>query len=72
MADCVCLAGCLFFNDKMADMPTMANMYKRNYCRGDSSQCARYMVFRALGRESVPVDLFSNMADRARAIIGQA
>ena len=72
MADCECLAGCLFFNDRMADMPTMANMYKRNYCRGDSSKCARYMVFKALGRESVPVDLFPNMADRARAIIGQA
>jgi hypothetical protein len=72
MADCECLAGCIFFNDKMAHMPTMANMYKRNYCRGDSSTCARYMVFKALGREAVPVDLFPNMADRAKTILGQA
>ena len=46
MSDCECLATCPFFNDKMAEMPAMAEMYKRNYCRGDSCTCARHMVFR--------------------------
>ncbi len=69
MADCELLAGCIFFNDKMTEMPTMAAMYKRDFCKGDSSTCARYMVFKALGRPSVPPDLFPNMAARARALI---
>ena len=69
MADCVCLAGCIFFNDKMADMPDMANLYKQRYCRTDNSKCARFMVFSALGRENVPSDLFPNDSERALKII---
>ncbi len=45
MADCICLPKCLFFNDKMENMPSMAQMYKAKYCIGDKSKCARYMVF---------------------------
>ena len=30
------------------------------YCKGDNSGCARYMVFKALGREEVPLDLYPN------------
>jgi hypothetical protein len=69
MADCELLAGCIFFNDKMPTMPTMTAMFKKNFCKGDSSNCARYMVFKALGRPSVPPDMFPNMTDRARALI---
>ncbi len=72
MADCELLAGCIFFNDKMTNMPTMAAMYKKDFCRGDSSKCARYMVFKALGRPSVPADLFPNMTEQAKAIIERA
>ncbi len=69
MADCELLAGCIFFNDQMAMMPTMTGMYKKDFCKGDSSKCARHMVFKALGRPSVPPDLFPNMAERAKKII---
>jgi len=57
MPDCVCLPNCPFFNDRMKNMPTMASIYKRRYCLGDSASCARYMVFTALGRGKVPADL---------------
>ena len=35
MADCECLAKCPFFNDKMANMPSMAEMMKNRYCRDE-------------------------------------
>lgn len=72
MADCVCLSGCIFFNDKMQNMPSMAHIYKDRYCRGDNTECARYMVFKALGRENVPADLYPNDVARARDIIATA
>lgn len=60
MGDCVCLDTCPFFNGRMASMPAMAEMIKGKYCLDEFESCARHMVFKALGRESVPVDLFPN------------
>jgi hypothetical protein len=69
MADCELLAGCIFFNDKMKASQAIANLYKQKYCKVDNTTCARYAVFKKLGRPAVPADLFPNMMDRARAII---
>jgi len=69
MADCALIETCIFFNDKMAEMPGMANLYKQRYCREDSSSCARYTVFKALGRENVPANLFPNDLARANEIV---
>jgi hypothetical protein len=69
MANCELLEKCLFFNDKMGNRPGMAEMYKKKYCRGDNSDCARHMVVEAMGREKVPTNLFPNQADEAKRII---
>ncbi len=69
MADCKLLSGCIFFNDKMASRPGTAEIFKKKYCKGDNSDCARFMVFEALGRPKVPADLFPNQADRAKQVI---
>ena len=69
MADCELLATCLFFTDKMAKMPKTAHMVKGRYCRGKNTDCARHMVFVALGREKVPLDLFPGQTDEAQEII---
>lgn len=71
MTDCECLAGCLFFNDKLQNMPAAANSLKKRLCKGDNSGCARYMVLVALGRQKVPMDLSPNQVDRAKALIAQ-
>ena len=71
MAKCECLEKCPFFNDKMQDTPATANMMKSKYCLGNFEECARYMVFKALGREKVPTNLFPNMRDKAKAIIAE-
>ncbi len=52
--ECENLAGCPFFNDKMANMPAISAIYKKKYCKYDRNACARYMVCKALGREKVP------------------
>jgi hypothetical protein len=69
MNDCECLAKCPFFNDKMANMPALSDMYKNSYCKGDWQKCARHMVFKQLGRDAVPMDLFPNQQDRATQIL---
>lgn len=69
MADCECLAGCPFFFDKMENMPSMADIYKRNYCQGDSANCARHRVFERLGKGGVPSDLYPNDSLRADEIL---
>ncbi|MBN1250731.1 MAG: hypothetical protein JXR51_10480 [Bacteroidales bacterium] len=69
MANCICLPKCPFFNDKMANMPSMSNLIKTKYCQGESSECARYIVYKAIGSENVPSDLFPNQVDRAKEIL---
>ncbi|GAB1482046.1 hypothetical protein MASR2M78_08610 [Treponema sp.] len=58
MADCECLPRCIFFNDKMANKPATSQVMKKKYCLGDSANCARHMVFKAVGGPNVPADLF--------------
>ena len=60
MGECECHSRCTLFEEKMADMPTMVELFKSRYCRSDYSTCARYQVFKALGMERVPPDLFPN------------
>ena len=69
MPDCVCLSGCPFFHDRMANMPGMAEMLKTKYCKSEYENCARYMVFSALGKDAVPMDMFPNQQDRAQEMI---
>lgn len=69
MGNCEMLEKCIFFNDKMANMPSTAEVIKLRYCKDDSEGCARFMVCKALGREKVPEELFPNQVDRAKKII---
>ena len=69
MKQCECLRGCPFFNDKMDNMPSMAEMYKQKYCLGSPDNCARYVVFKKLGKSAVPLDLFPNQLDQAKKLL---
>jgi len=55
----------------MANMPATAELYKRRYCHGDNSQCARFMILKNLGKEKMPNDLFPNQLERAKLLIEQ-
>ncbi len=71
MAECELLSGCIFFNDKMVNMPGLSAMYKEQFCRQDYSKCARYRVYQKLGKENVPLDLFPNQKERAEEILSK-
>jgi hypothetical protein len=72
MPDCKLIEKCIFFNDKMADMPSMAHLFKDRFCHADFEGCARFTVFQALGRENVPVDLYPNDMPRAQSILASS
>ena len=68
---CELLGTCLFYTDKMDIDSGLGRLYKRRYCEGEKTECARYLVYKELGRESVPVDLYPNMHDRAEKIVSE-
>ena len=69
MERCKFLNGCLFFNDQMKEMPTVADMMKRLYCLWHYEQCARYKVATTLGKKKIPADLFPNDTTRAKILV---
>ncbi len=69
MAECELLSKCPFFNEKMTDLPATTARMKKRLCLTDNSQCARYMIFKALGRDKVPADLFPHQVNRALEIL---
>jgi hypothetical protein len=69
MIDCEVIENCIFFNEKMGNMPFASNMYKSKYCRDDFNSCARYYVRSKLGRDKVPTTLFPNQMEKAIEIV---
>lgn len=66
---CPKLEKCPFFLDEMADKPGTAAIYKKSFCLGDNSDCARLMVSRKLGPKATPKDLYPNQKKRALDLI---
>jgi hypothetical protein len=66
--NCPKLSGCPFFHDKMANMPSAADVLKGKYCLNDYQQCARHQVSGA--GVTVPGDLFPNHGHRVKALTG--
>ncbi|NCD32929.1 MAG: hypothetical protein EOL87_05850 [Spartobacteria bacterium] len=69
MSTCECLQSCPFFNDRMKQDEGLGAIMKKKYCLGDHTACARYEVFKALGKAYVPATLFPNMHDQAKQIL---
>ena len=70
--ECECLPGCPFFNGRMKDGSGLGAIYKKKYCLGDNTHCARHMVKEKLGKENVPPKLYPNMVADAQALIAKA
>ena len=69
MATCENLTNCPFYNDKMNINIGLGALYKRKYCEGDKTTCARYRVASAVGKEYVTPLLYPNMDAKAEEII---
>ncbi len=69
---CECLEGCPFFNDKMKNKPSLAEIYKKQFCLGDNINCARHKVKEALGGDKVPMDMYPNQIEKAELLIANS
>ena len=69
MANCEKLAACPFYQGDMKMESGLGAMYKKKYCEGDKTACARYMVAETVGKDFVTGDLYPNMVDKAKKII---
>ena len=71
MAECEKLAKCPFYQGKMDINSGLGLMYKKKYCEGDKTTCARYIVATQLGPEFVTEKLYPNMASAAEKILAE-
>jgi hypothetical protein len=69
MAECELTNTCVPFYERMAKMPSTARLMKGVYCKGKYLECARYMVYKAHGREDIPEDLSPSDFESIRSII---
>ena len=60
-----------FYQGKMTMDSGIGSMFKKKYCEGGKTICARYIVATTLGPNFVPDTLFPNMNDRAKAILAE-
>lgn len=71
MATCEKLEKCPFYQGKMDINSGIGRMYKKKYCEGDKTTCARYIVATQVGPEYVTNNLYPNMNDAANKILAE-
>ena len=71
MATCEKLSKCPFYQGKMDMDSGIGSMYKKKYCEGDKTTCARYMVATTVGPDFVTNNLYPNMLEQAKKIIAE-
>ena len=49
----------------------LGSMYRKKYCEGDNSTCARYIVATQLGPDYVTDKLYPNMTDLANKMLAE-
>ena len=71
MQECELIESCPFYNGQLEGDKVQIDAMKEKYCKVNNLNCARYMIFIALGRESMPEELFPHQKDRAYEVISQ-
>ena len=66
---CEKLQKCPFYQGKMNMDSGLGSMYKKKYCEGDKTLCARYIVATKLGAEYITNSLYPNMNDAANKLL---
>ena len=70
MPSCPKIEKCPFFHDRMASKPSTAELYKRSYCQGDNTSCARWVASKELAQ--VPLTLFPNQLEKVKELVAAA
>lgn len=71
MQECELISTCPFYNGRLKGDDEQINIMKERYCQKNNLNCARYMIFMALGKESVPKELFPHQKDLAYEVISK-
>jgi hypothetical protein len=66
---CEKLETCPFYQEKIPIDSSLGKLFKKTYCEGDKTNCARYRVSTTVGKEFVPISLYPNMNEQADQII---
>lgn len=69
MATCEKLSKCPFYQGKININSGLGAMYKKKYCEGDKTICARYIISTKLGPEFVNNNIYPNMTDVANNLL---
>ncbi len=69
---CKHIGHCELARDETGYSPEFARIIRTRWCRASYTDCARYHVARALGREAVPVDFFPSEMERVASFIASA
>ena len=69
MAMCEKFEKCPFYQGKMDCDKGIGALYRKNYCEGDKTKCARYIVSTQCGPEFVNNSLYPNMDKKAQEIL---
>ena len=69
MQECELMSTCPFYNGQLKGDDEQINIMKEKYCQKNNLNCARYMIFMALGKESIPKELFPHQKDLAYEVI---
>jgi len=70
VASCDKKRECLFYREKLPNLPPLTNEYKQEYCEGSPEQCARYMVMDK--GINPPMDLFPYQQYDAKELLKSA
>jgi hypothetical protein len=70
MAACAELATCRFLTVLMKDLPDVAELFQRRYCRMAHEDCARVRIRRLAPEAAIPDDLFPNQIERVAEFAG--
>ncbi len=65
---CELLSCCEFFDFELKSSK-IADRFKQKYCNNCKDACARYMVARSSGLDSIPKGLYPNEYDKALQIL---
>ena len=71
METCEKLAKCPFYQGQMKMDSGLGGMYKKKYCEGDKTTCARYIIATKLGPEFVTNNIYPNMNDLADKMLAE-
>ena len=71
MGVCEKLEKCPFYQGKMSMDSGLGSMYKKKYCEGDKTICARYIIATQLGPEYVNNNIYPNMNNVAEKLLAE-